>query len=417
MFDFFSSGEWIQVTAQYSNAVLVAVLPYLTEFCGKLGLPIASPLSTAQVLRVGLDPHRGRVGATLWLTNGYAFWFDRGQVSAFESPHCYFAQQEPEVVPRFYGQVKMSADEAIALARETVRKLGYPLEDVLADTDPYIPPLERVGTNTIPHYRIQWLDPRGGSPATEIEVDAERKVVESIRFNGLVTLRRPEPRVDVQPGKLPEGHPWRVLNEMGKVNPEYARRLVPYVFSAIEDWGRRLKWDLPLPVTTNHVKRFYVSDQAGWPHCEVTFTNGWEFKFRNSGLTYAGSPRRFFDSDKLPFRIKNYVGQWKLTEQQAIELARNAVAKLGYPEDFVHTEAKPRVFRPCEIKGMPAIPRLQIEWNYPNIERRQQWIQVEVDCDKGAVEAIYFDDGSLWGKPPPIAVPISAKAASAGSAK
>jgi hypothetical protein len=161
------------------------------------------------------------------------------------------------------------------------------------------------------------------------------------------------------------------------------------------------------------VKRFYVRDQGGWPHCEVTFTNGWEFKFRNQGLTSAGSPRRFFESDKLPLRFRNYVGQWKLDEPAAIELARHAVARLGYPQEFVHTEAPPRVFRPFEIKGLPPIPRLQIEWNHPDVDHRQQWIKVEVDCERGSVEAISFDDASLWGRSPPIDAPISAKAAGA----
>jgi hypothetical protein len=64
-------------------------------------------------------------------------------------------------------------------------------------------------------------------------------------------------------------------------------------------------------------------------------------------------------------------------------------------------------------QSMPPIPRLEIEWNYPDLDHRQQWIKVEVDCDRGTVEAIHFDDASLWGQPPPIDVPISAKGAAA----
>ena len=56
---------------------------------------------------------------------------------------------------------------------------------------------------------------------------------------------------------------------------------------------------------------------------------------------------------------------------------------------------------------MPSIPRLQVEWIYPNPqEPRSVWIIVEVDCEKSTVEMLRFDVTKLWDKPLDLGVPI-----------
>lgn len=405
-------GEYVNIwDPTYSNAVMEVVLPRFSEFARKLSLPVPNPIMRSDVARFVPTPlikHRDEVGGSCVLKNGFTFGFDRGHVASFASARAYFRQQDPDVVPSYYGKAEITRNEAVALAREAIQRLGYSPKDVLADLEPRIPPLECVGANVIPHYRIQWLDPRGGGPATEVEVDGQRGVIESLQFFGIALLDRPGPTVSVRPAPLPEGHPWRAMNAMGSdFNAEYAWKLVPFVMESIADWTGKLNLNVPLPVTTNQVRRFYVSDQGGWPHVQITLTNDWQFTFRNSALTYAGSPRRFFESDPLPFRVQDFAGQWRLSEAEAINLARREIAKLGHATGFVHTDFKPRIFRPKEIEGWPTIPRIQVEWNYPDVEHRTQWIQVEVDCGRGTVEALMFDDASFWNRPPPIDVPIS----------
>jgi hypothetical protein len=404
---FHYAAEYVQVTAAYSNAVLVAILPHLSDFAKNLSLDVPLPLGVAHVERFTPEMRRGCIGGGVILTNGVLLGFQEGHAFLYESPHVFFGLQDPDEIPKFYGTLRMTKGDAVDLARRTIKQAGCSLEDVLADLEPQVELAEGIGTNVVPRYRITWLDPRGGT-ATEAEVNGDRKRVESLRFAGRETLRHPAPRVTVEPGDLPLGHPLRGMNEMGKdFNPEYAWKLVPIVMRSINDWARKLSLDFDLPITTNQVRRFYVSDQAGWPHAEITLTNNWQFTFRNSALTYVGSPRRFFESDPLPFRIKDYAGEWRLSEAEAVDLARREVAKLGYPQEFVHTNIKPRVFRPTDIRGCPPIPRLQIEWNYPDVEHKEQWIQVEVDCGRGTVEALLFDDSSFWKKRLPIEVPIS----------
>ncbi len=422
--DFLCCGEYVNYTSPaYSNAMLKAVLPCFSNFARTLNLPLHVPISMLQVQQF-LPPHlikvRGRAGGSGTLKDGTVFAFEDGHISLYESPHCYFKLQNPTLISKFYGPLNMTKAQAVDLARSAIKKLGYTLEDVMADFEPDVPPLQYDGTNVIPRYRIQWLDPRSRGTATEIEVNASKKSIESIRFNYIVALKLPGPLVDVEPDPLPPGHPWRAMNDMANdINHEYAYRLVPVVFQAAENWVRKLNLNLKLPITTNQVQRFYCSNNGGSPYVELTLTNNWRFVYRVNDIDYCGSPRRFFESDNLPFRAKDYAGKWTLTEVQAIELARRTVAKLGHSASVRLMSGQPVIHRPTEIKGMSTVPRLWLEWVYPSPDKpREQWVEVEVDCNKGTVEMVHFDDVRLWDKIPDLGVPIGRpKAASASSAK
>ena len=412
--DFLASGELVNYSSPaYSNAMLKAVLPYFSEFARKLNLPVRVPIRTTQV-KSFLPPHlirrKGQVGESVMLKDGTSFGFWDGHVTGYDSPRSYFHLKDLWLIPTFYGPLNMTKEEAIKFARDAIGKLGYPLEDVLADLEPSVPPLEHYGTNIIPRYHIRWLDPRcgGSSAATEIEVNAYLKTIESIRFNYIVALRRPDPKVTVEPDPLPSNHLWRRMNDRANdINHEYAYRLVPVVFRAVEDWVRKFNLDLPLPVTTNQVRRFYCSNDGGDPYVELTLKNDWYFVYRVNAVTYFRSARCFFESALLPFYVRDFVGTPRLSEEQAITFARQVIAKLGYPPGFAHTDLKPRLQRLAEIKGMPTIPRLCIEWVYPAPgQPRDQWIQVEVDCARGTAEMVRFDDVRLWDKAPDLGVPI-----------
>src|SRR5258705_11352192 len=110
--------EFVQVTAQYSNAVLVAILPQVSQFSEAIGLPTAQPIRLEQVQRFNCDPHKGQIGGWLRLTNGFQFWYYDGYVKGFASPDSYFRLQGGEDLTPFFGPVKMSREEACSLARE-----------------------------------------------------------------------------------------------------------------------------------------------------------------------------------------------------------------------------------------------------------------------------------------------------------
>jgi hypothetical protein len=159
--------ELVHMTAQYSNAVLLAVMPHISDFAVKMKLPIPQPITASQVAKSSPSLYAGYVAAGVWLTNGYWFVFHwhgdghHGLVDSFSAPTNWFREQEfsPERIQRYIGVDNMSTNAALALARETLVKLGFKPELTHADQ----PPTEIEGPvnipktgQHIPYCRITW---------------------------------------------------------------------------------------------------------------------------------------------------------------------------------------------------------------------------------------------------------------------
>jgi len=151
--------ELIQITAQYSNAVLVAILPHVSDFADKLNLPILAPVTTSHVLTFKCDPRKEHIGGFMTLTNGYQFTFLDGRVCVYRSPQSYYSLQDPSRIPEFYGPTKVGEREAIMIARNAIRKLGYEDRMFHAENSPLVTPPEKIGTNSVARYRLKWTDP------------------------------------------------------------------------------------------------------------------------------------------------------------------------------------------------------------------------------------------------------------------
>jgi hypothetical protein len=95
-----------------------------------------------------------------------------------------------------------------------------------------------------------------------------------------------------------------------------------------------------------------------------------------------------------------------MSEAEAIKLVKQRLAKLNYPTNLVHVGFVPKVIKPA----VPDIPRYFISWEFlnKNTDDMESKVEAEVDADKGEIKSLYFDNRLLWGKPPPIDVPITA---------
>ncbi len=397
----------------YSNAVLQAIYPHFVDFARKLDLPQPQIKAAARFLPQPQLTTKDQVeGGGVF--NGHTFGFAAGHVCFYSGPDNYSSFQDFSKLDQAYGAPTMTKQEVMAMARHAIKKLGHSLEDVLAEYDPMVLPLEtnRASGKILPYYHLHWIDPRSGGAATKFEINARTKTIQYIQFNRNLNLKRPAPKITVEPAPLDPANPvqkvWIAQNDWtNTINHDYAYRLVPVVFKAVEEWVTKLHLDVPLPITSNQVRRFYCSNEGDVARVELSLTNNWEFIYNCCNVTYAASPRRFFESDSLPFRIKTFAGTKRLTDAQAIELVRKAVAKLGPGPEITHVDAEPTLIRPTTVTGMPTIPRLIVEWVYPNRqEARSVWIRAEVDCDKGTVETLQYDVTSLWKKGPDLGIPI-----------
>ena len=161
--------------------MLVAILPYVSEFAQKLNLPTPTPVTGNQVLDFKCDPRKGQIGGLLTLTNGTRFSFVDGHVSSYRSRVSYFSLQDPELIPSFYGLIKVREAEALRIARGVIKRLGYSETLFHTELPPRVTQPEKMGADRVARYRFQWLDPdwraspkiAGVTPALlDVEVDA-----------------------------------------------------------------------------------------------------------------------------------------------------------------------------------------------------------------------------------------------------
>jgi len=392
-----------QVTPEYSNAVVAVLLPYYSDFAKKLDLPISLPIKAEDIAHWAIVPNENPkgewAGGSIGLKNGWSFSFQFGCVNGFESSHSYFGLQDPHEIPKFYGQVKMTTNEIVQLARDTIKKLGIPLEEVFADQEPQIKPPEHVGTNTVPCYMIEWPDPYGDY--IRMEINAETKRVENLYMLSR-NLKRPSPKINVVPPKA------RGFEHLPTINPDYVWKLIPMMLQAIDEYAQTLSLPIPHPLNTNAVAIVEAHDNGGWPHCEITLTNGWRFIYRHTMVNGYYNPDNFFMRDYCPFHLKDFEGKWNLNTNQAVELVKKTLAKLNYPTNNIHMNFQPEIlYAAGDFKKI--IPRYFFEWDYDNAthDDLQSKVEAEVNADNGKLESLYYDDKAYWDSRPPIDVPIS----------
>lgn len=199
--------ELIHMTAVYSNAMLVAILPQVSDFAKELDLPIPQPITASQVIEFRPSPYKGEIGGGLMLSNHYWFSYADGHVMSFRSPDRFFGREDLiENWRRFTGKDNMTTNQAIEMARQTLKKLGYKLEELYADAPPttFHPPFDFQGHH-IPHCQIIWdTDKKTNSVGADLsvylhfEMNLDKKTFTGMSLIGR-KLRRPPPKVDVEP--------------------------------------------------------------------------------------------------------------------------------------------------------------------------------------------------------------------------
>ena len=275
------------------------VLPCFSDAAKKLNLPVSQPITYADIKIVVFQPYRNRTlrssDVSVLLKSGWVFDHFMGYLQRIENLRSYAALQDPDEIPRYYGKVKMTQTEAVQMARDTLVKLGIPLEDVFAEQEPHVTPPPHIdGANIVPHYEIKWITPRAGeATSVDIHINAETKQIERIYISNK-NLGHPL-KINVAPISAPLGWP--------SVNPEYARQLIPQMLKAIDEYGHSLSLPIPRSLTTNNVARIEIHDNEGWPHAEIWLTNGWHFIYRHTMVNGYDAPDNLFASDDRQIHI------------------------------------------------------------------------------------------------------------------
>src|SRR6266403_4769958 len=112
------------LVAAYTSAALAVIFPRVVEFAQKLDLPEKTCTPT-EIRRVEI-PDPNRAFGSLIFRSGNVYWFGDGYINGFQSPHSYYASQHPGDIPKFYGTLTITTNEAIELARGLIRRLATP---------------------------------------------------------------------------------------------------------------------------------------------------------------------------------------------------------------------------------------------------------------------------------------------------
>jgi hypothetical protein len=404
----FVPPEFIRVTAEYSNAVLLAILPHISDYCQKLDLPMATPVTVHQVARFDCSSEKNDPGGGVILTNGFIFGFSHGIVDTFiDRRHSFRSLEDNSRNFEFYGHLKMNKGEAVEFARAEIRRLGYSTTDAFADAEPFLlrMPIKQ-GTNVIPYYHLKWRDPRGLT-SIDIEIDGEHKRVTVMELM-CSSLWKDSLNVPVKPQELAAGeapafavgNPALESDFKANVRPKMISRkeaadLLAGMLPDVSDCARKLATPIRLPITTNQVDEFNAKLHR------IFLTNGYEFAYKDGYVTDFKSPDTFYVGP-LKAPVQRYWGEWNMTENEAIELARATLSRLGYWKKPYFYDKKPdNVSKALKI-GDHTIPRCMITWRHlvPDKSDSEQVLMdasasVEVDAGTKTVKSFHVFTSSL----------------------
>jgi hypothetical protein len=380
--------ELIQVTAQYSNAVLVAVLPQISAFVKEAELPMPTPIVLQQVREFRCFPSTDDVGGLVILTNDLRVWYHHGYVNGYRTPHSYYNLQDPRDIPKFYGTCRLNREQALQLARKAIRKYGYSLKDTFADQPPEIDMPIQIGTNLVPFYRFQWRDPVFGSTAVSIELNADAKRIEEIDLESPFFWRAP-PRAAVQPVIRNPRPPISTT-----ASNDFLSASLPQVGAFAEKLG--------LPFHNSPKRRdiqsieFFNGVAGAW----LKFSNGYIFTYEKGAVTQFTSPDSAYGV-RVPVgsppqkRFAAYLGKWNMDEHEAVQLVRNAITKLGYGLSDFNAGREPKI-KKNQTVGEYTVPRFRLFWITNNAAGETiSLVSAEVNADKKRLEHLRLRGGPL----------------------
>jgi hypothetical protein len=398
--------ELVQLTTQYSHAVLLAVLPYISDFSKRLDLPVPAPITTNQVSGFKCDPRLGQTGGVLTLTNGCQFTFLEGRVTLYRSPESYFSLQDMELIPRFYGPVRLTEKQSLAIALSVIGKLGYEKSAFNASKPPLITPPEKIGTNYIPRYRFRWLDPNVPTfqdaaatiPALlDVEVNAESGRIEMVVINSRYT-RQPSPKVDMAPPLLhrkraannPQGTPTK------SVSTAYASAFLNSILPQLSEFIAKagLSNSVPTKIDRSEITNYICRIIDGKPIAQLFLSNGDRFNYEH------GHVEAFYAHDamdKFPETgdTSDFLGHINMTTIEAISLCENVMKNMGYTNKFGIP-----IISYAPGTGTVVCTRYSYYWRHTGAD--QQFASFEVDMETKRIKSIFLRDPAFERESPKI---------------
>lgn len=367
------------------------------------------------------------------MTNGCAFIFDHGRVESFESADTFAYLQDPRLVPHYYGPIKITQAQALRIAHDAIKKIGYTDSILAADGPPEITPPKKDRGHFIARYRIRWTDPtRGGDPrhpptSIEFEINATTGRIQMVNISNPNTFQ-PDPKLNVKPTITEEGPrsmPIGPGRKITPVNAEYAKQFLTSILPQISEFVKTAGVAVKAPISSNDVDMLQYLSKYNCgivdndTMAQVDLKTGDRFVYRH------GQVVAFYAADAQDFPMREHAatfpeidqyqakffGPVNMTTNEAVALVRQTIGKLGYLQATVHVDEKPKIGGPGWW-GTNRIARCFIEWR-ESVDP-PTWVNAEVDISKKTLKSLYINDHAItniWRTPPKIDVPAQTDAA------
>jgi hypothetical protein len=395
---------------------LVAILPYVSDFAKKLDLPVSHPITVAHIREFKCSPRTDLFGGRIILTNGFEFAFLHGHVEMFRTPQCYYELQDPDLVPRFFGPVKLKEEDALKIVHQAIKKLGYTDAALFANRPPRIDPPARIGKNYVPRYRVWWGDPTRGSPqnmptSADFEVDATTGQIQMMYLLNPSTFRE-SPTIDVKPPVLSTSAETRYRGgrPMIPVSQTFSNAFLNAILPQCDAYIKAAGFAVTVPITTNDVNmsRYVCSLVDNDPMAVIDLRSGARFVYRHGQVIAFYAPDVMHipgENDNKP--VQQFFGPVNITSNQAIVLVRETIRRLGYSEKMLRVDEPPFV-NPPATHGGGTIARYILNWK----ESRTGIFRVvaEVDASTKTLKSLYINDHAntnIWRETPTLNAPLT----------
>ncbi len=401
----------VELTAQYTNAVLAAVLPLLADYGAALQLNLPKPL-TRTAVKMAYVKDLPNISVDILLTNGYDFHFTQGYFTHFVDVSNSPVTKREKELTHLVGEPKLSTNEVITFVRQRVSRLGYPTNRTLLDLPPRVTgPRKQSDGSILPFYWLEWPTVyRSASEADgdhsvylsdrypiSAEVDAARLRITSLTMRSRA-FRREQPRLNYRP---------TLLSDQVIPRPEYVRAMTLAYLTEATNIVRKLGVPFSLPAKASDIREMFCvpKEQLAFKLADGTqFDVGYDGALRGVRAGDAFFPWPGYVFYPGYEKVDSFFGEWRMTEKEATELARGVFLKLGLPPEAFGVEKPPtRIDRPPS-HGKYVIPRYLICWyrlHPPETGLPISKVEVELDAQNKAVKSFYYFNASLLKKPWP----------------
>jgi hypothetical protein len=393
----------------------VAILPHISDCAKQLDLPIQTPVDLAQVSWFKPMPYLDEIGGTVTLTNQYSFSFSSGYVTSFHSSNDWFANTNDDwadaaYFKRYLGQDNITTNEAIELARDAFRKLGYKPEDFQLQAAPkwfHKPPdVARIGGH-IPYCQIEWDSPKsaiqsmlGLEFSIQFDVDIQHRQIAGMSLSGR-RFSHADPKVSVRPEIETDYQRAGMLGQLAQmrdripsihITPAYSNATLAATLPYVSDFATKLGLPTPQPITSGQVVLYYPPAYLnnGFD-CRLILTNHYWFHFVAGYVGEFSSPDDWFEEAATRTNWPSYSGKTCMTTNEAVEFARACVGKLGYAPADLHMNLPPSEFENAVDSENRQLAYCRIHWENPQDQPEGNSLedyQLEFDIDLQAKQLV-----------------------------